>query len=74
MQTKHPTRPTQQYWFAAFPIRVKNADKYKKILLEKFFQQCQDNFLTLLKQKNIDVFYEQFRTVRISVISHNIKE
>jgi hypothetical protein len=29
--------------------RVKNVDDYKKILVEKFFQQCQDNFLTLLK-------------------------
>jgi len=29
--------------------RVKNADEYKKILLEKFFQQCQDNFQILLK-------------------------
>jgi len=28
---------------------VKNADEYKKILLEKFFQQCQDKFLMLLK-------------------------
>jgi len=30
--------------------RVKNADAYKEILLEKFFQQYQDNFLILLKK------------------------
>jgi len=29
---------------------VKNADGYKKILLEKSFQQCQDNLLILLKK------------------------
>ncbi len=53
--TKHPPHPTQQYWFAR---RVKNADWYKKILLEKFFQQCQDKFLILLKQKRHRHFYE----------------
>jgi len=43
---KASTPPTQQYRFAR---RVKNVDENKKILLEKFYQQCQDNFLILLK-------------------------
>ena len=40
---------------------MKNADEYKKNLLEKFFQQCQDNFLILLKKKSSGIFYELFR-------------
>jgi hypothetical protein len=34
------------------------ADEYKKILLEKFFQQCQDNYLIIPKKKRIGIFYE----------------
>jgi hypothetical protein len=35
----------------------KIADEYIKILLEKFFQQCQGNFLILLKQKKASAFF-----------------
>jgi len=31
--------------------------RYKKILLEKFFQQCQDNFLILLKKNRHRRFF-----------------
>jgi hypothetical protein len=53
--TKQPTHPAQQRRFAR---RVKNADVYKKYLHEKFFQQCQDKVLILLKKKSIGIFYE----------------
>ena len=46
--TKPPTHPTLQYWLAR---RVKNAEEYKKMFLEKIIQQYQEFFLILLKQK-----------------------
>ena len=46
-------------WSLGFWVKCTSLDySYKKILLEKFFQQCQDKLLTLLKKKSIDVFYE----------------
>ena len=41
---------TKQMQQDRLALMVKDADEYKKILLEKFFQQCQDKFLILLKK------------------------
>jgi len=51
-EAANPPRPT-----ISFHWREKNVDEYKKILLEKFFQQCQDKFLRLLKQKEASMFF-----------------
>jgi hypothetical protein len=57
-ETANPPRPA-----TLVRPKGKKSDEYKKILLEKFFQQCQDNILYVyldvgVGRVGIDVFYE----------------